>query len=58
MSTPNSYITCIANVADLAEVVALLADDPMGVTRESIAHCFHERLGLAARQKGMKFEIK
>jgi len=48
MSTPNSYITCIANAADLAEVVALLADDPMGATRESTAHCFHERLGFAA----------
>ncbi len=35
MSTPNSYITCVANAADLAEVVALLADDPMGATRES-----------------------
>ena len=58
MSTPNSYITCIANAADLAEVVALLADDSMGATRESTAHCFHERLGLAARQKGVKLEIK
>ena len=58
MSTPSFYITCVANAADLAEVVALLADDPMGATRESTAHCFHERLGLAARQKGMKLEIK
>ena len=35
MSTSNSYITCVANATDLAEVVALLADDPMGATRES-----------------------
>ena len=35
MSTPNSYITCIANATDLAEVVALLADDPMSATCES-----------------------
>ena len=35
MSTPNSYITCVANVADSAETVALLADAPLGETRES-----------------------
>ena len=40
MGTPNSYITCIANVADLAEVVVLLADDPIGATCESTGRSY------------------
>ncbi len=35
MSTPSFYITCVANAADLAESGALLADAPLGETRES-----------------------
>ena len=35
MSTPNSYITCVTNAADFTEVVALLADDPIGAIYES-----------------------
>ena len=35
MSTPNSYITCVTNAADFTEVVALLADDPIGAICES-----------------------
>ncbi len=43
--------------ADVASIVEMLADDPLGATRED-AKAFYESLGSEATHEGMKLHLR